>query len=270
MRLDFDAKFVLKILVAIFFAVFSVCVLATKLPDSLWIQETIQSLETSQNTVMNFTGATMATSLAITALPDDFATPLAEQFADLNKYFILIQIVILLEKLIVVEGNKIAFLFIIPVSCGLYVLSQILRKKYIHEFAMKFAIFGLSLVLVVPCSVRFINLVCADYTSYVEETIQETNAGANKLEEAKADTEEDQTIFEKLSNAFKSSISSINDLLNYFNNEIKKCINSIAILLVIHFVMPLLTLFFFKWLLHELFRVDLEKVIKKTSPNDMN
>lgn len=270
MRLEFDAKFALKILGAVFLAVFSVCVLATKVPETPWIQETLDSLETSKNTVMDFTGATMATSLAITALPDDFATPLAEQFADLNKYFILIQIVIFVERLIVVEGNKIAFLFIIPVSCGLYILSQLLRKKHIFEFAVKFAIFGLSLVLVVPCSTRFINVVCADYTSYVEETIQETDAGASKINEAKTNEDEDLTIFEKLSEAFKSSISGINDLMNYFNNEIKKCINSIAILLVIHFVMPLLTLFFFKWLLHELFSVNLPSIIKKASPQNMN
>jgi len=263
--MNLDAKSVLKILIAVFVGVFSVFVLASIVPETPWIQETLESLETSKNTVMDFTGATMATSLAITALPDDFATPLAEQFADLNKYFILIQIVIFVERLIVIEGNKIAFLFVIPISCGLYVLSKIFHQQHIFTFAVKFAVFGLTLVLLVPCSTKFINVVCADYTGYVEETIQETNAGAAKLNEAQSDEEEDKSIFEKLSDAFKSSISGINDLLNYFNNEIKKCISSIAILLVVHFVMPLLTLLFFKWLLHQLFRIDLSKLISNAT-----
>lgn len=38
---------------------------------------------------MEFSGATIATSLAITALPDDFGTPLADTLADMNMYFVL-------------------------------------------------------------------------------------------------------------------------------------------------------------------------------------
>lgn len=79
---------VAKLLLAIFFMVFSFTVLTYKIPECKYVQETITHLEKSQNTVMTFSSATIATSLAISALPDDFASPLANTVSDLNTYFV--------------------------------------------------------------------------------------------------------------------------------------------------------------------------------------
>ena len=79
-----------RILLAIFIIVFSIFVLAYKVPESEFVQETLESLEESKTTVMEFSGATISVSLAITALPDDFGSPLADTIADMNKYCILI------------------------------------------------------------------------------------------------------------------------------------------------------------------------------------
>ena len=98
-----------KCLVAVFIIVLSVFVLARKIPETKMVQHTIESIEESNKTVMEFSGATIATSLAISALPDDFASPLAGTLADMNTYFIFIFAVLFVEKLIVIEGIKIAF-----------------------------------------------------------------------------------------------------------------------------------------------------------------
>ena len=82
---------------------FSVFVLVQKVPESSYIKSSIESLEDSKDTVMEFSGAVLATSVAISALPDDFATPLADSLADMNIYFILIFAVLVIEKLIVAE-----------------------------------------------------------------------------------------------------------------------------------------------------------------------
>jgi len=51
----------------------------------------------------------------------------------------------------------------------------------------------------------------------------------------------------------------MSDLLAYFENVLKRCVNSIAIMIVTSFVLPLLTLFLFRWLLNELFAWNLPK-----------
>lgn len=129
-----------KILFIIFLMVFSSTVLARKIPDSKFIQITVDSLEESQNTIMTFSGTTIATSLAISALPDDFASPLASTVSDLNKYFVFMFAVIFIEKLIVVEGIKISLAYIIPAACILYVISILTTKDVFKNFANKLLI----------------------------------------------------------------------------------------------------------------------------------
>lgn len=242
-----------KILLAIFIMVFSFTVLTYKVPESQYIQKTIERLEDSQSTLMAFSGTTIATSLAISALPDDFASPLASTVSDLNTYFIFLFAVLFVEKLIVIEGIKISFAYIIPAACILYIISILTTKEVFKTFATKLLILGISLIIVIPISTHFTEVVCEDYLIYVDETIADADAGAGKINEVMAASNEDATFFDKLSDAFKTAIRDVSDLLTYFKNVVKKCVNSVAIMIVTTFVLPLLTLMLFRWLLKELF-----------------
>ena len=246
-----------KILFALFVMVFSIYVLPGKVSESNYIDETIKHLEKSQNTVMTFSGTTIATSLAISALPDDFASPLANTVSDLNTYFVFLFAVLFIEKLIVVEGIKISFVYIIPVACSLYMISILTTKEIFKTFGTKLFILGLSLIMVIPISTHFTETVCADYLVYVDETIAEANAGADKINQVMSVNNEEATFFDKLTNAFKTAIQNVSDLLEYFKNVIRKCVNSIAIMLVTTFVLPLLILMLFRWLLKELFSLHI-------------
>ena len=113
------------------------------------------------------------------------------------------------------------------------------------------------MVIVIPFSTHFTNWICADYLAYVEETIEEADTGAAKVNEIISANEEEGTFFEKISEAFNRAMKGASDLLDYFNNVIKKCVNSIAIMIVTTFVLPLLLFLFFRWLLKELFSLHL-------------
>ena len=94
---------VVRILFVVFVMVLSMNVLFYTIPETKWVQSSIESLEKSQETIMTFSGTTIATSIAISALPDDFASPLAGTISDLNVYFVFMLIVVFVEKLLVVE-----------------------------------------------------------------------------------------------------------------------------------------------------------------------
>ncbi len=248
-----------KCLILIFIIVLSIFVLARKIPETKMIQNTIESIEESNKTIMEFSGATIATSLAISALPDDFASPLAGTLADMNTYFVFIFAVLFVEKLVVIEGVKLSFVYIIPAACVLYILHVLFKKEIFKNFATKLLILGLAVVFVIPFSTHFTEKVCEEYLVYVEETIAEANAGAEKVNEVMVSGEEEETIFDKLSEAFKTAIQGVSDLLTYFENVLKKCVNSIAIMIVTTFVLPLLVLVLFRWLLNELFGWNMPK-----------
>ena len=246
-----------KILFMIFLMVLSFSVLTRIVPESKFVQETIQHLEESQNTIMKFSGTTIATSLSLSALPNDFASPLASTVSDLNTYFIFIFAVLFVEKLVVIEGIKIALVWMIPAACILYIAAILTSKEMFKNFAKKLLILGISIIMVIPISTHFTETVCADYLTYVDETIEEADAGANKINELMAEENGDATFFDKLTDAFKTAIRDVNDLLAYFKNVVKKCVNSVAVMIVTTFVLPMLTMLLFRWLLTELFALHL-------------
>ncbi|MCF0151594.1 MAG: hypothetical protein HUJ80_09330, partial [Firmicutes bacterium] len=166
-----NAKKLLPVLAALLIAVLSVFVLTDKIPQLSFITQSLDSLEQSNQTVLRFTGSTMAASVAITALPDDFATPLASTLADINKYFVVILIAIFVERLILVEGIRLSLTYLIPAACILWAAARLLNNPTIRNFALRIVILGLAVILVVPCSTHFVDAVCSDYLQYVEDTI---------------------------------------------------------------------------------------------------
>ena len=244
-----------KILALCLVAALSFFVAARVIPKTHFVESSMESLNESSDTVMRLSAGTLSMSLAISALPDDFGTPLADTLADMNVYFIVLLAILFLEKILIQFGIPFVFRILIPVACGLWGAYKATNKEMIRSLAIRLCVLGLAVAFVVPCSTHIANIVSAEMTNYVEETIAETEGGANKLDEAMESEDADQSIFDKLSELFQSAIDGISDLMQYIQNTIRRCMNSIAIMILTTFIMPLLTLFFLRWILKELFQI---------------
>ena len=251
------AKLAKDILILILIGVFSFFVLTSWLPRTEFIEHSMESVETSSDTVMKFSAATLAASLAITTLPDDFASPLADSLADMNIYFVAILVVLFLEKLLIVHGVELAFSLVIPLACAFGVAAILLRRDGLKGFGVRLAVLGLALALVVPCSTHLTNYVAKDLNLYVEDTIADTEAGTEKLHEAMNDTSGEKSIFERLSDLFQTAIRDISDLMLHYRDSFRKCMNSIAILILTNCLMPIMNFFILRWVLKETFHIAL-------------
>ena len=249
------AALAVKILSLCLAAALSFFVVTAKLPESAFIQDSLESVEASSDTVMKLSAAALSASLAISALPDDFATPLADSLADMNIYFVAILVVLFLEKILIWYGIKAAFGILIPLSCLAGILFTATRRNVLKGLAVRLCVLALAAAFVVPCSTRVTRVVASDLTAYVNETIQETEDGTGKLNEAMEGGAGEKSMFEKLSDLFQTAIRDISDLMLHFQNTIRRCMNSIAILILTDCLMPLLTFFFLKWILKELFQL---------------
>lgn len=260
------ATLAIRVLSLLLVAALSFFVATAVIPKTGFVKSSLESVEESSATVMKFSAATLSTSLAISALPDDFASPLAESLSDMNIYFIAILVILLLEKLLIQYGVKMAFAVLIPLSCGMGLICMWRKKNLWKGFAIRLCVLALAVAFVVPCSTHITKYVAADLTAYVDQTIAETEDGADKLNEAMEDDGEARTIFEKLSDLFHSAIRDINDLMLHFQNTIRRCMNSIAILVLTDIVMPLLTFFLLRWILKELFQIVIPMPGRKKLP----
>ena len=169
-----------KILFAVFIMVISICVLSVKVPEMEYVNETIENLDESRDRIMTFSGSTLTASTAISLLPKDWANPLAN-----------------------------SFVYIIPVACGLYILSVLLSKAKFKEWAIKFLILGLAIICVIPFSTHFTEKIGDDYLDYVDETIEETNIGAEKIYEVKSVNEEEDVFLDKISDIFPMALKRV-------------------------------------------------------------
>ena len=251
-----QGKLAVRILIPLLIALISVCVLVNAVPKTAVMRESMESLERSTDTVQRFTGTTMGLAVAITFMPSDYANPLADTLADLGQYCVFVLIALFLERLLVVEGVKAALLYVIPTACGLHILSTLLGNERIRGFSYKIAILGLAIALAVPCSTHLSDALGQDYLAYVDQTIAEASAGTEKANEA-AEGSEGETIAERVTNAFSAAVKSADELVQYFKNCVYRCANSVAIMIVTSFVIPLLTFLALEWILNALFQLGL-------------
>ena len=78
--------------------ILSCTVVGNKLTDPATYSHTIEVLDHNRTTVLGLTAASAAASAAVSALPDDICTPLAQEISEFTTYFMLILSVVYLEK----------------------------------------------------------------------------------------------------------------------------------------------------------------------------
>lgn len=151
-------------------------------------QKTIASLDEKKQTVMELTAASTVTSALITLLPGDTATPIAEKMADVSGYLLIVLCAIYLEKYLVTITGYVAFTYLIPIACGLWILNLFFENATVRKLAEKLAVFGLAIFLVVPASVKISDLIGDTYQAQIQETIDEAKNTQNILENSSTDS----------------------------------------------------------------------------------
>ncbi len=248
--MNYDFKKTAKAVIPVIIAVISIFVLSKYAASAEFHAKTIESLDDKKTTVMQLTAASTAASAAITLIPGDTATPIAEKLADLSSYFLLVLCAIYLEKYLLTTTGYVAFVLLVPAACILYSVNIFLENNAWKRLAQKLFIFGIAIFLVVPASVKVSGLIERTYRSSIEETIESARQTAEQIEKGtEVEEEEDKgmlsgtisKIKNDLSNATTGAVSKLEDVLNNF-------LEALAVMLVTACVIPIVVLLFFVWL----------------------
>lgn len=263
-------------------------------------QKTIASLDEKKQTVMELTAASTVTSALITLLPGDTATPIAEKMADVSGYLLVVLCAIYLEKYLVTITGYVAFTYLIPIACGLWILNLIFANATVRKLAAKLTVFGLAISLVVPASVKISDLIGDTYQAQIEATIEDAKNTQSILEnsgvvddtnatETTGTTEASETVTGNVqekennnsgsgSNIFdwaKDAISGAKDsvanvvenvtvsteeLVQKVENSLNHFIEAVAVMIITSCVIPMLVLLLFFWMVKIVLDVDLSGV----------
>lgn len=269
-------KKIIFALIPIVIALLSFFVIARFTSSTEFNAKTIQSLDDKKTTVMELAAASTAASAAITLIPGDVGTPIANKLADLSSYFLIVLSAIYLEKYLVTTTGYAAFKILVPIACVFFSGYLLWRKEILRVVAQKFLLFGLAVYLVIPASVKVADMIETTYASSIESTIEtakqttdeiESETGESGQVDDKSSNEKSQSdsdsdskenaggffsgLFNKVQEGVSTATANVENVLNNF-------IEALAILLVTSCLIPILVLIFFVWLVKMLLGLNID------------
>lgn len=272
---------ILKILLLILFSFVSIFFLSNLTSTSFFETFFIDTLDEKRNNILALTASSTAISAAITAVPGDFAMPIAEKLMDISFYFLIPLCAIYIEKFLLIISTKVVFQIIVPTLIFFYILNFYLKIPAIMVSLKKVALFSVILFLIVPTSIVVTKLIENTYTNTIAEAISSANETKNELstyDDTLIENEETGLLsniksnFSNLSSSIKENISNIsNSIKEKAENTFNNFIDALAIMIVTSFIIPLFVLFCLVKFINLIFNSNLNlnnpfNLIKKLKP----
>ncbi|MDD2980328.1 MAG: hypothetical protein PHN80_10175 [Hespellia sp.] len=244
---------IVKVVIALIIALISIFGVTRFATSTNFHAKSIEALDDKRGTVMELAAASTAASAAITLIPGDTATPIAEKLADLSSYFLIVLCAIFLEKYLLTITGYAAFMILIPAACLLYAANVFLENEMCKYLVRKIAVFGLAIFLVVPASIKVSNLIEKTYDSSVEATIQNAKDTTEEIGES-TEEEEDGSIVSQIISKVKGGVTEVTQKLE---NVLSNFVEAIAVMIVTSCIIPILVLLFFIWLIKVILGVNI-------------
>lgn len=253
-----NSKKILSIVLPVIIAVFSIFVLAKPASSPTTYAKTIASLDEKKTTVMELTAASTAVSAAITLIPGDTATPIAEKLADLSTYFLVVLCAIYLEKYMLTLAGFAVFKVMVPAVCILFIINVFRKSEACKRLMKKIGVLSLALIFLVPVSVKVSDFIQNTYEESINETISSAKEMSNELED-----EEDKSLWDRITDGATSAVKKVEQSLNQF-------VEALAVLIVTSCIIPILILVFFVWLMKMLLGMDTSpKMVKRKNIDEI-
>lgn len=250
---------ILKIVILAAAALLSFFVIAPLTGSVKSHEKGIAALEEKRDDVLKLTAGATASSAAISVIPGDAGTPIADKLADLSKYFLLILCAIYLEKYLLTMTGLVSFKLLIPIACILLIAALLYRREEgalisrtsLKRYAGKLAVFAVILYLLVPVSLFFSNAIESTYKDSVTETVENAKKQSEAIEKNASD--EDDSAWDKFVSKFKNGVS---DVVDQFEQTLSSMIEAIAVLIVTSCLIPILVLVLMAWFAKMIFAPD--------------
>lgn len=212
----------------------------------------IESLDEKRNTVTGLIATSTATSAAITVLPDDVGTPIAEKIADLSTYFLIVLGAIFLEKILLTVGGYVTFKCIVPILCFVAISAILIRKKtwrtFCYNLIVRMLLFGFVLCIVTPASIQISTVVENLHATSINESVEKVKESAESMDESDSDNESQKKegvvsgLVSKVTDLAEGITSGVTQTLDAVQNYLNNLIEAFAIFMVTTCIIPIVVL----------------------------
>ena len=246
-----NMKKIAMVLVILVVLILSMTVISKAASDPANHTKTLESLDEKKEDVLKLTATSAAASTALAAIPGDATTPVANKLADLTSYFLIILMVIFLEKYLVTLTGYAAFNILIPIACALFIAGIVAARRTLKVWAAKVAVFGVVIFLIIPASMKVSSIIEETHEISMENAIQEAEEITEEINES---TDSDGNIIEQ---ALDKLAGGVSGLLDKGEQILNQFIESIAVMFVTSCLIPIAVLMFVLWLVKMMFEVQI-------------
>ena len=245
------------IVVLVLAIILSCTVVGKKMTDPTTYSHTIEVLDQNRATVLGLTAASAAASAAVSTLPDDYCSSIAEQLSEITSWFMMILGFIYLEKYLLTILGAAACYLLIPVGCGALLINCFFSKGMLQSIGTKLLAVGLVLLLAIPTGVWVSDQINAIYSESIELTVQSASAVSDSLITEGLDGDEEHTsVIDKAKTMLGDLSGSVAGVIQQFKNMLNRFIEATAVMVVTTCVIPILVILFFIWVVKTIFNVQ--------------
>ena len=250
--------------------ILSCTVVGNKLTDPATYAHTIAVLDDNRATVLGLSAASAAASAAISALPEDICSPLAQQISEFTTWFLLILSVIYLEKYLLTIFGAAACFFLLPVGCSALLANCFFSRNFLRAMGTKLVALGAALLLVIPTSVWISDQINAIYAKSIEITVESANAvSENLIGEITGESEESTSVIDEAKAILGDLSGSVAAVVEQFKNVLNRFVEATAVMIVTTCLIPILVILFFVWLVKALFGIPIVLPAPPAAPGRM-
>ena len=226
---------------------------------------TIEVIDAKKTNVLALTTSSLALSAAITAIPDDAGTPVAEQLSQLAGNLGIVLAVLYLEKYLLTILSFLSFGVLIPIVCVLFTISlgihgRLSTSRVLRILGMRVLIVAAIALTVVPASVWVTQRVDETYQVSIAQEEAKAKAEAEESKSKSKQKQENKSFLDQLvdgaaqlGSALSSGVQSLTDsVITQATNLIEGAI----VMIVTSCLIPLLVLAAFLWMGHALLGID--------------
>lgn len=224
---------------------------------------TIEVIDAKKNNVLALTTSTIALSAAISALPDDTGTPVAEQLTQLSGNLGIVLAVLYLEKYLLTVLGFLSFGVLGPAAFVLLAASLLAHGRLstghtLFILGVRILLVGIIAVTVVPASVWVTQRIDETYQISISQT--EPEGSAEESEPAGGESQENKNFWESIAGGAAQLVSNLKDDIKSVTDgvveQVTNLIEGAIVMIVTSCLVPLLVLAVFLWMGHSLMGID--------------
>ena len=227
----------------------------------------IEVIDAKKDNVLALTTSTIALSAAISALPDDTGTPVAEQLTQLSGNLGIVLAVLYLEKYLLTILGFLSFGVLGPAAFVLLAASLLAHGRLstghtLFILGVRILLVGIIAVAVVPASVWVTQRIDETYQISISQTESGENAGgsAEESEPAGGESQENKNFWDSIAGGAAQLVSNLKDGIKSVTDgvveQVTNLIEGAIVMIVTSCLVPLLVLAVFLWMGHSLMGID--------------